>query len=179
MADPNPDYDYRNIDYDPGKPREEWNFPARRAYILERIEEAGHPDFLNQSELSREFGKSHSTIHRDFRRLREFVTEGVDEQRLDHIGITLYETGIKHEVADENWGAADRLFQNLTEWLDKRGLADYLPDDDEDADAPDTVGEIKMEIAGVADMDLSEDDDEDEGQGEGVPTPEDAPEVDQ
>lgn len=163
MANPNPDIDYRNVDYPTGEPREEWSYQARRAYLLERIEEAGHPDFINQSEVAREFDKSHSTIHRDIRRLQEYVTEEVDEQRLDHIGITLYESAIKDEIADENWGAADRLFQNWTEWLDTRGLADYLPDDD-DEDAPETVGEINMEIAGVSDMDLSDSDDQEDGE---------------
>lgn len=156
------DVDYRRIDYPTGKPREEWGHHARRAYILERIEEAGHPDFISQTDLAREFDKSTSTIHRDFNRLREFVTNNIDERRLDHIGVTLYETAIKDEIAEENWGHADHLFQNWTRWLDKRGLADYLPDDDEDGEAEEVVGDITLEIAGVSHMDLPGDEEDEE-----------------
>lgn len=74
---------YRAIHVPEGKRNgheEELTYAERRAYILERLEDAGSPRLLNKSELARTFDVSRQTIYNDLEALAEWSDGGLGER---------------------------------------------------------------------------------------------------
>lgn len=182
MANPDPDHDYREIDYpkqddyEPGGPNEgeeypsmaDWHYAQRRAYILENhLLDKGHPDMVNWSELARLFDKSKSTIHRDKERLTEYLSAGASEERMKALGMSLFESGLLEITSDDDRDAFEEVkFYKM--WVTTLREFGTLPpaanrsdlDDDGELKAPD---EINVSVGGVSASDVDLDDDEAEG----------------
>lgn len=86
---------------------EEMTYAERRAYILEKLEDAGSPRLLNKSELARTLGVSRTTIYNDLEALAEW-SDGALGERETLEGEALF------------WRAIDRLMEDA-EALRERG----------------------------------------------------------
>lgn len=124
MGQPN----YRSVKVPEGKKPTEYTTHERRAEVLQVIEEAGHPDAVNQAELARRYEVNRSTVHRDFKRLREFVLDEIDEERVDTISQLGYQKVIKGLIEQEDFGKAARALDSWNGWLFDRGKVDKEPD---------------------------------------------------
>jgi predicted transcriptional regulator len=72
-----PDYGAVEI---PAKPPTEYHYTERRAELLQMIEEVGHPDALNQTELADRYGVTQSQISKDLDRLATHVRERLEDR---------------------------------------------------------------------------------------------------
>lgn len=154
--------DYREIDYDTGKPKSEWGHAARRAYILEQhLEEKGHPELINWSRLAREFDKSKSTIHNDKEKLLEYVVDETDEERVKQIGLSIFEKGLLRISSDDDYDPFDEasFFKMWASTLDEFGLIDLDEDEEDDlfVSGSDEAGGVTVQIAGVSGDDVDDD----------------------
>jgi hypothetical protein len=172
------DHDYRMIEWDEGKPLDEWHYTHRRAWILQNeLLEKGHPDLVNWSELARRFGKSKSTIHRDKEVLTEFLANDIDEDRIDLIGQTIFERGLRQLLTTTtetkmrpdgstveiekppDYGAAANFYRMWVDTLARRGKTEWKdPDKQEDSEATVEGGlrQVVTEVAGVAPDELDD-----------------------
>lgn len=64
--------DYSAVDL-PSKSRGEYSYVERRAELLQLVEEAGHPDELNQTELAEQYGVTQQQISKDLSRLATHI----------------------------------------------------------------------------------------------------------
>lgn len=171
-------HDYRMIEWDEGKPLEEWHYTSRRAWILQtQLLEKGHPDLVNWSRLARKFDKSKSTLHRDKEKLTEFLTDDIDENRLDLVGQTIFETGLRElltpteetkmrpdgttEVIEKppNYHSAADFYLKWLRTLAARGKIEWRDPTDSDEDGEAVEGglrEVMVEVAGVAPDDVED-----------------------
>jgi len=104
--------DYRAVNVPDDTPPPEYSYVERRAEILSLIEEAGHPDALNQTRLSERYGTSQSNISKDFDRLREYIRDTLGHHR-HAISEALYHKAIK-EYTDQ--GNYDKAIDALGTW---------------------------------------------------------------
>lgn len=73
------DVDYKAVEI-PDTDPSEYHYTQRRAALLQRIEEAGHPAALNQTELAEHFGVSQQQISKDLDRLAGYVRDRLEDR---------------------------------------------------------------------------------------------------
>jgi len=170
------DIDYRSVSWDEGEPPEEWHYSHRRAWILENeLLEKGHPDLVNWSELARRFDKAKSTIHNDKEVLTDYLVQDLDEDRVDLIGQSIFEKGLRELVTpnekekmrpdgtvetfeeDPDWFEVAQFYRMWLDTLQKRGKVEKAPEEVE-ATVGGGLQEVAVEVAGVAPDDLDADD---------------------
>jgi hypothetical protein len=115
------DTDYRAIDIPEDKPPEEYHWTERRAEILELIEKAGHPDSISPTRLASRYDVSKSQISQDKARLQQYVVGRMDEDRVDAITATVYETAIRKLMENDEYRKAAKTASEWNEWLGDRG----------------------------------------------------------
>jgi len=111
----------------PDKPKPEYTYAERRAYLLKEAVEKGHPDLLPKTELAEEFGISRVMIWKDLNALADYISENKGK-KTDFIGEVLFKGGIKENIKDGNWSEARRLFDSWSDWLERRGVKEKEPD---------------------------------------------------
>ncbi|MFC6823812.1 hypothetical protein [Halopelagius fulvigenes] len=114
----------RNIDYASAEiPEDEapenYSWQARRAEILRRIKEAGHPAALNQAELGREFGTSRQNINNDMDALADYVEDNLGRRRA-LTAKCVFDRCLEGLLEQEEYAAAARVVRNREEWLTER-----------------------------------------------------------
>ena len=119
--------DYDAYDVPDDKPREEYTYNERRAELLERIREAGHPEHLNQTELGDEYGVHQSQISRDFKALREFIRDSLGTHR-HTITDSVYRKAVREYVAEGEYNEAIDALESWNEWLREEGARDVEPE---------------------------------------------------
>lgn len=108
--------DYESVeipDIDPS----EYHYTHRRARLLQLVEEAGHPDALNQTRLADRFDVSQQQISKDLDRLAEHVRARLE--RRDRRGFTVdtvLQRCIRELLDDEEWRAAAKTALEYEEW---------------------------------------------------------------
>ena len=125
MADDN---DYRNIAIPDDMDPEDYDYRERRAEILERMQEAGHPDNLNQTELAEEFGVSQPSISKDFKRLRQYITGEIDTDRVEAITQMVFTKAIKNLQEEGDHLGAVEVVEKWNDWLYDRGKMEREPE---------------------------------------------------
>lgn len=113
MTDP---IDYESIDIPEDKAPSEYSYTERRAEILERIKEAGHPKAVNQSELADRYGCSDPNIHKDMNALGEFVDESLGDRR-ELATQAVLERSIKGLLDQGEWRQAAKTALEYDEWV--------------------------------------------------------------
>jgi hypothetical protein len=79
MSDSTPT-DYEAVSIPEDTPPEEYHWTERRAEILQKIEEKGHPSALSQGDLADRYGVSHGQISQDMDRLAEHVRDRLHDR---------------------------------------------------------------------------------------------------
>lgn len=118
--------DYRAVNVPDDTPPSEYSYVERRAEILSLIEEAGHPDALNQTRLSERYGTSQSNISKDFDRLREYIRDTLGHHR-HAISEALYHKAIKEYTDQGNYDKAIDALESWNEWLREEGAREIEP----------------------------------------------------
>lgn len=122
------DTDYRAIDVPEDKPPEEYHWTERRAEILQLIEKAGHPDSISPTRLASRYDVSKSQISQDKGRLQKFIVGEMDEDRVDAITATVYETAIRKLMENDEYRKAAKTVSEWNEWMGDRGVVEHEPD---------------------------------------------------
>lgn len=110
------DIDYESVHVPLGKEPDELTYAERRADLLRRIRQVGGPMFLpDKSDLAKEYGVSRQTVHKDLRKLGEYVDDNLgDGEALEldpflwRCAKNLFEKGEEHKAA--------KVALNLSEW---------------------------------------------------------------
>lgn len=104
--------DYESVEIPDEKAPSEYSYAERRAEILERIKEAGHPRLVNQAEIADEFGCTRQNIHKDMNALAEFVDETLGDRR-ELTTQAVLERSITGLLADKEWRQAAKTALEL------------------------------------------------------------------
>lgn len=79
MSDSTPT-DYEAVSIPEDTPPEKYHWTERRAEILQKIEEKGHPSALSQGDLADRYGVSHGQISHDMDRFAEHVRDRLHDR---------------------------------------------------------------------------------------------------
>lgn len=122
--------DYSQVVIPSDKKRDEYSYIERRAAILRLIEQRGHPWGMNSSQLAREFGVSHTTIDKDFDRLKEWYCNRIGDDA-EFSSEVAYKRIIQEAMDDGNHELARRTLESWNEWLQDTGNQQKEPDNAE------------------------------------------------
>ncbi|MFC6823471.1 hypothetical protein [Halopelagius fulvigenes] len=111
--------DYTTLDIPEDESPENYSWQARRAEILRRIKEVGHPAALNQAELAREFDTSRQNINHDIDVLADHVEEDLGRRRT-LTAKCVFDRCITGLLEEEEYAAAARVVRDREEWLTER-----------------------------------------------------------
>ena len=122
------DVDYTAIEIPEDKTPEEYHWTERRAEILQLIEKAGHPGSISPTRLARRYGVTKGQISQDKSRLQEFITDRLNEERVDAITATVFEKSIKELMDNNEYRNAAKTAAEWHDWLTDRGHVSQEPD---------------------------------------------------
>jgi len=114
---------YRAVNVPEDTEPEDYSYTERRAEILQLIEEAGHPDAINQSRLADRYDVARSTVNRDFNRVREYYRDHLGDHR-HAISASVYRKAIKEYVNRGEFDTAVEVMESWNEWLREEGVRD-------------------------------------------------------
>jgi hypothetical protein len=122
--------EYHRIVVADAKPKREYNTYERRAVLLDRIEQAGHPRALPSTyqELSDEFGTAKSTIAGDMSRLSEYVAENLEREHHTIVD-SVFRGAILDLVQEGKKAWAAEVAKEWYEWLADMGEVERVADD--------------------------------------------------
>lgn len=123
------DLNYSAVRIPDDKKYPDMNYAERRAILLQRIEQAGHPRALGQTyaEMADEFGVSKATIHRDLKTLAEWTAENVERDHV-HIMDSVFRGAVLDLVDDGKKAWAAEVGKEWFEWLADMGAIERVPD---------------------------------------------------
>jgi len=111
--------DYRSVELPDAdeKPRTEWHYTQRRAELLQRIRDAGHPGRLNQGELADEYGVSQQQISKDMKRIGQSIRSALDDNRRVLTVDSTVQRAIRGLLEDGDYYKAGQLALDYDEWV--------------------------------------------------------------
>jgi len=111
--------DYRSVELPDAdeKPRPEWHYTQRRAELLQRIRDAGHPGRLNQGELADEYGVSQQQISKDMKRIGQSIRSALDDDRRVLTVDSTVQRAIRGLLEDGDYYKAGQLALDYDEWV--------------------------------------------------------------
>ena len=121
------DVEYTEIPIPDDKARSEYNYNERRAEILKMIEEKGHPWGFNYSQLGREYGVSHETIRKDFKRLKKYYRNRVGDEAKATSELA-YRRIVKGHMDNDEFDKARKALDSWNEWLQDTGHQEKEPE---------------------------------------------------
>lgn len=110
-------------------PKWKWQTEERRAYLLKKLREHGHPHRIPKSyrEIGEEFDVTHPTIVQDFKILREYIEATSGEDARAHTKL-VSQKAVQELMEDGNWYKALKAQLEFNEWLFEVGDLDREPD---------------------------------------------------
>lgn len=118
------DYDKIRLPDTDDLPREKWGPAERRAEILQRIHDVGHPRELNQTELGEQYGVSQQQISKDFAKIGAHIRETLDDDRRALAVNTTVQRSIRGLLEQGEYYKAGKLSLKWDEWVKTQGSAD-------------------------------------------------------
>ncbi len=118
---------YRKIHIPKEKFKENWTTEQRRAWILQRIIEAGHPRFLEQEKIADMFDVSQPQISQDLDALSDSIKVHIGED-IDMLVESLYQSTIEELKEKEDYGELRKWIKDFTDYLMNRGKIKKAPD---------------------------------------------------
>lgn len=159
--------DYRSVEIPTDERPSEYSYTERRAEILQFIEKAGHPGSVNQTQLGKRYGVSQQQISKDVDAIREYLVDSIDEQRVDAIVTTVFQTSLKELMAEDRYSEAAAVCSQWTSWLFDRGQLEKEPDKVEaEVEQKATTDDFRRYLDKV---DAAEDDVDAGGEADGEP----------
>ena len=120
--------DYRTIEIPQDTPPAEYHWTERRAEILQLIEQAGHPDSISPTRLADRYDVSKGQISQDKTRLQEYIAGQLDDDRVDAITQTVFQTAVQELMGNDEYRKAARTVGEWNDWLADRGFVDREPE---------------------------------------------------
>lgn len=111
--------DYRSTDVPDDKSPDKYSYAERRAEILRRIEDVGHPGLLNGAELARRYDVTRQSIYNDFDVLGEYVTDTVGE-RVDLKINAIFDKAIRGLLQQQEYRKAAKTASEFGQWVEAR-----------------------------------------------------------
>lgn len=111
--------DYRTIDVPDDKPPEDYTYGERRAEILRRIEDVGHPGLVNGAELARRYDVTRQSVYNDFDVLGEYVADTVGD-RVDLKINAVFNKSIRGLLQQKEYRKAAKTAKDFGEWVEAR-----------------------------------------------------------
>lgn len=105
----------------------DYTWRERRAEMLEKVFEEGHPRFLSQNDLAERYDVTQSQISQDFTEMNESVKQYMD-RRADLKFLTVYDTVIEELRDDDDKAELRRWLKDFKEFLMERGKMEKEPD---------------------------------------------------
>lgn len=110
-----PDHSAVNL---PSKDRTEYSYVERRAELLQLVEETGHPDALNQTELADQYGVTQQQISKDFDRLATHIRARFDDRdRRGFIIDRVVNRAIRGLLQEEEYRKAAKTAMEYDDWV--------------------------------------------------------------
>ncbi|ALG82918.1 hypothetical protein [Halanaeroarchaeum sulfurireducens] len=122
------DVDYAAVEIPEGKPPGEYHWTERRAEILQLIKKAGHPDSISPTRLANRYDVTKGQISQDKDRLRDHITNQLNEGRVDAITATVFENAIKELIENDEYRKAAKTAAEWHDWMADRGHVPREPD---------------------------------------------------
>lgn len=130
-----PDYSAVNL---PSKDRTEYSYVERRAELLQLIEQAGHPDAINQTQLAERYGVSQSQISKDIDRIAGHVhAELIDRDRRAFYVDSVVRRSVRGLINEEEWRKAAKTAMEYDDWITDFHDLDQLHEEVEQLKADD------------------------------------------
>ena len=108
--------DYSSVEIPDIEPSE-YHYTQRRARLLQLVEEAGHPDALNQTELAERFGVSQQQISKDLDRLSTYARDRLESRDRRAFTVDSVLQRCIREMLDEGeWRQAAKTALEYEEW---------------------------------------------------------------
>jgi hypothetical protein len=121
--------DYRSIDVPEDEEPENYHYTARRAELLDLVEQAGHPQLVNGARLARRYGCSRQNIYNDLDVLAEYVDETLGDRRVLTTNAVIQRC-VAGLLENEEYRKAARTQLDFNEWItdrhDREEFADRL-----------------------------------------------------
>lgn len=109
--------DYSAVDL-PSKDPTEYSYVERRAELLQRVEEAGEPSVLNQTELADTFGVSQQQISKDLDRIATHVRDRmIDRDRRAFVVENVVRRSIRGLLDEEEYRKAAQTAVDYDDWI--------------------------------------------------------------
>jgi hypothetical protein len=108
--------DYRSITVPDDKSPEDYTYAERRAEILRRIEDVGHPGRVNGAELARRYDCTPQNIYNDFDVLAEYVEDTVGD-RADLTIDSVFNKAIRGLLEQKEYRKAAKTASEYGEWI--------------------------------------------------------------
>lgn len=126
MSEPN----YRRIEPDPDKDKEDYTYVERRAHIYNLIEQAGHYRNIEQTqrELAADFDVSQTTIWKDIDAVNEWMADNLGENAEEEL-TSLKNAAVQDLINQGEFAQAYRLISEHYELLQRMGIKDKEPDE--------------------------------------------------
>lgn len=120
--------DYSEIVVPEDQPPEEYTTYERRAEILQKIEEKGHPWGFNYSQLGRRYDYSHETIRKDFDRLKEWYQDRIGDDAKVSSELA-YKRIVQEHMDNGEFNKARKALDSWNGWLQDTGEQEKEPDE--------------------------------------------------
>ncbi|MFC6992717.1 hypothetical protein ACFQH3_13775 [Haladaptatus sp. GCM10025707] len=104
-----------------------YTYVERRADLLQRIREAGHPRALNQTELAKRYGVSQQQISKDLDRLAAYVNEHLGESH-QFVMDSVLQGAMLNLIEDGEHYRAAQVARWWAEWLGEVGAIETEPE---------------------------------------------------
>ncbi|MEF8875073.1 MAG: hypothetical protein V5A88_10485, partial [Candidatus Thermoplasmatota archaeon] len=118
--------DYSKVSIPEDKDKREYDTDERRAYVFEKVIDAGHPQFINQSDLAEVFEVSATTIYNDLDAIADSIWENSGD--VDLLFDTIYESVIKELREEEDYSELRKWLKDFSNYLMERGAVSRAPE---------------------------------------------------
>lgn len=111
--------DYAKVAVPANKPPDEYSREERRADLLDRVLDAGHPSRISQTRLSGEYGVNQSTVSRDLDALAKSIEAHVGNRQALTVE-AVYEKSIRGMLDSEDYRGAAKFVGEWDSWVTER-----------------------------------------------------------
>jgi len=110
------------------KPKSDWNYNERRAFILRRIIEVGDPQLISRTKISNLFDVSQQQISKDINKISKSINQHIDESKLKMEIETAFRT-IKHKaIEQDDYNLYRKAVNDWKDWMFQSGHLDREPE---------------------------------------------------
>jgi hypothetical protein len=120
------DRNYLVADIPDDLPPDQFNAHQRRADILQKMIDAGHPYGIKQSKLAKLYGVSQQIISRDVKEIQSYLSESLGDYAVS-LTQTAFENIYNSFMRNDDKEKAWRVLMDWNKWLENRGALKQTP----------------------------------------------------